>query len=272
MNTLFYDLKPDIILAAVESAGFDPTGHCMALNSYENRVFDIRLADDSHIIVKFYRPGRWSREQIEEEHSFLFELQENDIPVCTPLHLAGGGSLRETEGILYAVWPRTGGRQRDEFTDVQLLMLGRLIARIHNTGAAKETVHRRTLDGDTYGRNVLSFLREHDFLPQSCEARYSDAVNRVADIYDNISKSVPYHRIHGDCHQGNLLSGTDGWFFLDFDDFVRGPAVQDLWMLLPVTSREGLRQRELLLDGYRTFRDFDQSWLRLIEPLRALRY
>ncbi len=160
----------------------------------------------------------------------------------------------------------------DEFTDQQLLMLGRLIARIHNTAASRDAVYRRTLSGDSYGRQPLQFLLNNNFLPEQCRERYTAVVHAIANIYDSLSRNVPYHRIHGDCHQSNLLSGDAGFFFLDFDDFLTGPAVQDLWMLVPVTDREGLRQRQVLLEGYRQFRDFDTSWLRLVEPLRALRY
>lgn len=272
MKNQFFNLTPEIILHAVEELGFEPTGHTMALNSYENRVFDIKLEDDSNIIVKFYRPGRWSKEQIEEEHRFLLELQENEIPVCAPLVDKDGRSLHTIENIYYAVWERTGGRMADEFSDRNLEILGRYIARIHTVGAGSKIEYRRRLTGDSYGREPLNFLLDHDFLPESCRERYSAAVHEIADIYDRLCEGVPFHRIHGDCHQGNLLNGTSGWFFLDFDDFLEGPAVQDIWMLVPVTDREGLRQRQILLDGYRQLREFDSSWLRLIEPLRALRY
>lgn len=272
MNTLFFDLTPEVIIKAVERLGYELTGHCMALNSYENRVYDLKLKNDTHIVTKFYRPGRWTLEQIQEEHSFIFELQKDEIPVCAPVIFPDNESVHETEGIYYAVWPRTGGRSIDEFSDQQLQILGHLIARMHNTAAAKKTQYRRSLTGDTYGRKPLQFLLEKGFLPEHCKARYANAVNEIADIYDKLSKDIPSHRIHGDCHQGNLLNGEQGMYFLDFDDFLVGPAVQDIWMLVPVTDREGLRQREVLLDAYRQFRDFDSAWLRLVEPLRALRY
>lgn len=272
MSNFFYNLTPDVVLKAVEQVGFQPTGHCMALNSYENRVYDLKLEGGSHVVVKFYRPGRWSREQIQEEHVFLHELREDEIPVCAPLRLPEGGTLREIEGIYYAVWPRTGGRQADELSDGQLQVLGRLLARIHNMGAAREAVHRIHLTGETYGLQPLAFLEEHGFLPDHCRARYRDAVKEVARVYGDLSTDVPFHRIHGDCHLGNLLHGSEGWFFLDFDDFLTGPAVQDVWMLVPARDREGLRQREVFLDAYRLFRDFESSWLRLVEPLRALRF
>lgn len=272
MSNFFFNLTPDIVIRAVEQGGFEPTGHCLALNSYENRVYDLMLEDGSHVVSKFYRPGRWTREQILEEHAFLHELRSDEIPVCAPLPFPGGGTLREVEGILYAIWPRTGGRVPDELSDEEIGILGRLCARIHNNGAAKTAAHRIALTGESYGLQPLAFLEEHDFLPPHCRARYRNAVLEVVDIYGTLAKGVPFHRIHGDCHLGNLLHGSEGWFFLDFDDFLTGPAVQDMWMLVPARDREGLRQREVFLDAYRQFRDFDAAWLRLIEPLRALRY
>lgn len=272
MNNFFYQLTPDIIIKALELVGFEPTGHCMALNSFENRVYDLRLEDGSHVVGKFYRPGRWTREQIREEHQFLFELQEDEIPVCAPLRFPDGDTIHEIEGIYYALWPRTGGRVPDELNDAQLQMLGRLCARIHNRGGSGKPAHRIELTGTTYGLEPLAYLEENNFLPAHCRERYRAAVTEVVDIYESLRAGVPFHRIHGDCHLGNLLHGNDGYFFLDFDDFLTGPAVQDLWMLVPARDREGLRQRGVFLDAYRVFRDFDDSWLRLVEPLRALRF
>jgi len=244
----------------------------MVLNSYENRVYDLTLEDDSHIITKFYRPGRWSLEQITEEHRFLAELAENDIPVCSPLPFADGRTVHEAEGIYYGIWPRTGGRSSDELSDTELEILGRLLARIHNTGAAAKNSGRLVLNTENYAHMPLEFLTANGFLPDQYIKRYSAAVKEIAEIYDSLSADVPLHRIHGDCHLGNLLHGPEGWFFLDFDDFLTGPAVQDIWMLVPARDTTGLAQRQVFLEAYRQFREFDDSWLRLIEPLRALRY
>ncbi|MBN1531073.1 MAG: serine/threonine protein kinase [Spirochaetes bacterium] len=271
-ENFFYNLTPDIIMKALEQSGFEPTGHCLALNSYENRVYDLRLEDGSHVVAKFYRPGRWSRQQILEEHEFLLDLGNDEIPVCAPLPLPGGTTLEEIQGLLYAIWPRTGGRVPDELSDEEVAMLGRLCARIHNNGAAKPAPHRISLTGDAYGLKPLAFLEEGGFLPPHLRDRYRAAVLEIVEIYEALRRDVPMHRIHGDCHLGNLLRGGQGWFFLDFDDFLSGPAVQDLWMLVPARDREGLRQREIFLEAYRQFRDFQYSWLHLIEPLRALRY
>lgn len=271
MTDLFLRLTPDWVLRAVEAGGFEPSGHCLALNSLENRVYDLRLEDGTHVVAKFYRPGRWSRDQILEEHQFLFELQEAEIPVCAPIRFANGQTLHEVEGINYAVWPRTGGRAPDELDDETVEMLGRLVARMHNVGAGKAAKFRRRLTADTYIREPIAWLDQHSVLPREWAERYKKTALQIAEIHQQRSRGVPEHRIHGDCHLGNLLRGRDGLFFLDFDDLLTGPAVQDLWMLVVGRDEHAIAQREVFLEGYRQFRPFEQRWLQLIEPLRALR-
>lgn len=268
----FYDLTTDAILSAVDDSGFQTTGHCLALNSLENRVYDLKLEDGSHIIAKFYRPDRWNKEQIEEEHSFLFELQSEEIPVCAPLRFPEGNSLKQWDGIHFALWPRTGGRMPDEFSDEELRQLGRLIARIHNIGARVPAKDRPTMNEDSYGRAPLQFLLENEFLPDHIRPGYEKAVKEICEIYTQLSQGIDTIRIHGDAHGGNLLRGPEGWFFLDFDDFVNGPPVQDIWLLAGQQGLEGMRNRAILLEGYRQFRQFPDSWLNLVEPLRALRF
>jgi len=272
LTDFFLELTPDRVLMAIEAAGFAPTGHCTPLTCLENRVYDLRLEDERHIVAKFYRPGRWTREAILEEHRFLADLREAEIPVCAPLPFPGGETLLEVEGIHFAIWPRTGGRSPDELADDQIQILGRLLARIHNVGAARDAPHRARLDAPTSALAPLAFLEDRSFLPAQCARRYRSCVEQVAEIYTERSRGVPVHRIHGDCHMGNILCGDSGWFFLDFDDMVVGPAVHDVWMLLPGRDSEGFRQRSLLIDAYRQFRDFESPWLRLVEPLRAFRF
>ncbi len=222
---LFLGLSPDRVLQAVEVGGWQPTGHCTPLNALENRVYDLRLEDDSQIVVKFYRPGRWSREAILDEHRLLAALRAEEIPVCAPLCFDDGDTLHETDGIFYAVWPRTGGRSPDELSDAEVAVLGRLLARIHNVAAVSEASNRRTLDSQSFPLTSLARLEERGFLPPSCAGRYRAAVEQVTALYDDWSRDTPVHPIHGDCHRGNLLFGDEGWFFLDFDDMVVGPAV-----------------------------------------------
>ncbi len=271
-KNFFFHLTPDVILQAIKKSGLDPIGNFILLNSYENRVYDLTLNDNSRVISKFYRPGRWTGEQILEEHAFLLELRNNGIPVCAPMHFPDRKTLHEIEGIFYALWPRTGGRVPDELTDEALRMLGKFLAGIHNTGASKKSIVRKELTGQHYGLESLEYIEQNGLLPEHLKARYADAVKRIVEIYESLRKDVPFHRIHGDCHLGNLLNGKDGWFFLDFDDFLTGPAVQDIWMIVPARDEEGLRQRNIFIEAYSAIRNFDPSWMLLIEPLRALRY
>lgn len=272
MGARFEALGPEAALDVVEGAGLVPSGHCAVLRALENRVYDVRLEDGRHVVVKFYRPGRWSRAAVEDEHRFLLDLRAAEISVCAPLVLPDGGTVGVHGGILFGLWPRTGGREPDELGDESLVILGRLLARIHNVGATRRAAARPILDADTALIDPLDELLERCLLPPHCEARYVDAVEALADAYDEALAGVPLLRIHGDCHRGNLLHGREGWFFLDFDDFVVGPAVHDVWMLAPGRDAEGERQRARLLEGYRQFRDFEPRWLGLVEPLRAARF
>lgn len=269
---LFFSLTPDWVLRAVEAGGFAPTGHIMALHCLENRVYDLKLEDGSHVVAKFYRPGRWSYDAILEEHDFLFDLDDAEVPVCAPLQFEDGESLHEVEGIYYAVWPRTGGRSPEELDDGQVEILGRLVARIHNVGALHPVEERGKLDGTSYALKPLEYIEAQGFLPPEWAGRYRNIVEQIANLYDELAEGVPTFRIHADCHYGNLLNRGDGWFFLDFDDFVEGPAVQDVWLLVPGRDEEGARQRDIFIDSYRTFREFEPRWMGLVEPLRALRY
>jgi Ser/Thr protein kinase RdoA (MazF antagonist) len=272
VEDLFLRLTPDRVLGAVEAGGLEPSGHCSPLTCLENRVYDVRLHDGRHVVAKFYRPGRWTREAILEEHAFLRDLREAEIPVCAPLAFPDGDTLHRVEGIHYAIWPRTGGRAPDELGDEEIAVLGRLLARIHNVGATRPAPHRRALDARSAALEPLAQLEEGGHLPGAFARRYRQAVEAVVGLYESWSAGVPVHRIHGDCHPGNLLRGDEGWFFLDFDDFVVGPAVHDVWMLLPGRDADGRRQRERLVEAYGQFRDFEARWLRLVEPLRAFRF
>ena len=277
----FYELTPERILDAVERLGLRCTGRCMALNSMENRVYDVEVEvaepvetpSDRFRIVKFYRPGRWTREQILEEHRFLLDLVEHEVPAVAPLELPGAETLATIEdiGIHYAVFPRVGGRMPDELDDDQLLQMGRLLARLHNVGATRDAPTRLRLDPATYGRANLAFLLEEGLLPDSGRERYRMLVERICDVSEPWFSETRYQRIHGDCHLGNVLHGRTGFFLIDFDDMVRGPCVQDLWLIVPGNDPASRAKLETLLEGYEQMRDFDRRTLRLIEALRALR-
>jgi Ser/Thr protein kinase RdoA (MazF antagonist) len=280
----FFELTPDKVLAAVESAGLRTTGRCLALNSFENRVYDVELeweGEDKpphpsfhHRIAKFYRPGRWSREQVLEEHRFVSELAEAEIPAIAPLAFEDGSTLQrmpESE-IFFALFRKVGGRAPDELSLEQLVRIGRLLGRIHNVGATSRAPSRVRLGPDTYGRANLDFLLQGEWIPLEFRSRYRAAVEAILEKTTPWFQDVETHRLHGDCHLGNLLWSVEGPFFLDFDDMVSGPAVQDLWLLLPGRDEESRRRMEALLEGYEEMRRFDRSTLRLVEPLRALRY
>ena len=268
----FNNLTPDQVFDAVESDGRRCTGRFIILNSYENRVYQLELDDETMVVGKFYRPGRWSRETILAEHRFLAELREVEIPVACPLVLEDGETLGKVDGIYYALFPRVGGRSPDELSDEQIRMMGRLLARIHNVGAQADEKHRTTLNPASYGSANLEFMLEHGLIHSDAVAAYEASVEALLTRITPMFNHCKNIRIHGDCHRGNLLLTPEGPTFLDFDDMVMGPAVQDIWMMIPSYDAEGAAQRELLLEGYEAFRSFDRFELQLVEPLRALRF
>ncbi len=280
----FSRLSPDWILDAVESLGLRADGRLSALNSYENRVWQIGVESDSaagsFVVAKFYRPERWSEEQLLEEHDFVREMAQAELPVVAPLEIAGK-TLQTFSGFHFAVFPRQGGRA-PELGDPEVLeWLGRLMARIHNVGARAPFVSRERLDPDSFGYASRDWLLDSRMIPEEIESIWAGVVDHaldaVAACYERAG-SVRYLRLHGDCHAGNVLwspSGSDGRgggpHFVDFDDARMGPAVQDLWMLLSGEEDEMAGQRHHVLRGYESLRDFDHGELHLIEALRTLR-
>ncbi len=296
MSESFQTLTPERVLDAVERLGQRCTGRFLVLNSYENRVYQIELEPQGEdlrgevVVAKFYRPGRWSQAALEAEHAFLDELAADEVPAVCPLPLsasppggAGGAvgagegrTLGETDGLYFALFPKVLGRAPEEPDDALLRRLGRLLARLHTVGARRPAPDRLVLTPETYGRKNLADLVENDHLPPEVQAQYISSVEALLSRIEPLFIDVPLHRIHGDCHAGNLLhdrhGDKDAIHLLDFDDFLTGPAVQDIFMLVPSADAEGRRQRGVLLSGYTELRDFDPAWLRLVEPLRALRY
>ncbi|MBW2264520.1 MAG: serine/threonine protein kinase [Deltaproteobacteria bacterium] len=270
---LFFSLTPERVLDAVEEQGGLTTGLCYALNSLENRVYEVEIEDSSRIVGKFYRPDRWSRETILDEHALLAALHEAEIPVCPPLPFSDGSTLHRTqEGIFFALFPRTGGRAVEELDTSGYTQLGRLIGRIHNVSASLSLPHRHEISPRTYGRQCLDTILERTTITEGLKVRYVDAVERLIDIGTRRFEGKETFVVHGDCHRGNLLSGPGGWFFLDFDDSGTSPPVQDIWLLLPARRADCPREIEAMIEGYEEFRSFDHSSLALIEVLRALRY
>lgn len=271
--TPFANLTPDLVLDAVEETGLRVDGRLLALNSYENRVYQVGIEEAAPVIVKFYRPDRWSNAAILEEHAFTTALAEAEIPAVTPLAF-GGKTLHEHGDYRYALTPRRGGRAPDlERADV-LVRAGRLLARIHALGAVDPFVHRPRLDVTTFGEHPRDYILAEGWVPSDLEPAYRDlverALNMVRDCYGRAG-SIALIRLHGDCHRGNILWRDDGPHFVDFDDARMGPAVQDMWMLLAGDRFDMTSQLGALLDGYEDFASFDRGELHLIEALRTLR-
>lgn len=272
----FAGLTPGCILDAVENVGFACDGRLLALNSYENRVWQIGIDDSAPVIAKFYRPHRWSDEQIAEEHAFVAEMAEAELPVVAPL-LIDGRSLSLHEGFRFAVYPRQGGRA-PEFDDPKVLeWMGRLMARLHCVGERKPFLVRETLNLQGFGVDSCDWLLGNEIIPFELETIWEGVANQALDgvryCYERAGE-VGHLRLHGDCHAGNVLwtSGDQsGPNFVDFDDARMGPAIQDLWMLLSGNPEEMGQQFNHVLAGYETFRDFDDHELHLIEALRTLR-
>lgn len=278
----FFELTPERVLAAVERLGTRCTGRVLALNSMENRVYEVELDVDlgpqagkwdAYRVVKFYRPGRWTREQILEEHAFLQDAAAAEIPVVVPIPFENGETIATVEDapIYYSVFPKVAGRIRDELTDPELEQIGRLIARLHAIGATRPFKHRLSLTCQTYGYENLKYLQEHRLLPTSVEAHYLTVAERILKTTEPWFSQVAMQRIHGDCHLGNILWWGAQCFMVDFDDSLQGPCMQDLWLLTPGRDEDSMRRQERIIQGYETMRSFDRSSIRLREPLRALR-
>jgi Ser/Thr protein kinase RdoA (MazF antagonist) len=269
-----YDaLTPELLLDAVESRGHRCDGRLLALNSFENRVYQVWLEDGSSLVAKFYRPKRWSNDAILEEHAFALELAAREIPIVAPLAVEGK-TLAEHGGYRFALYPRRPGRTPELEDTETLRWLGRFIARIHAVGRLERFAHRPSIEIRSFGREPSAYVIEHDFVPQELKATYAsvvdDVLGRVETAYERAGP-VRAVRLHGDCHAGNILWTGDGPHFVDLDDARMGPAVQDLWMWLAGDRETMQQQLNAVIAGYREFDDFDPAELWLIEALRTLR-
>lgn len=269
----FADLTPDDFLGALDTLGFHCDGRFLALNSYENRVYQVGLDDNSLIVVKFYRPNRWSDDAILEEHTFTQELADCDISVVPPTAI-DGRTLHAAEGFRLAVYPCRGGRA-PELDDLDMLeQLGRLVARIHLVGEQEDFQHRPSIDVDSYLVEPSNTVMQSGYLPFELEETYEALVGEIRDAVELcVERSGGYDviRLHGDFHPGNVLVNNGVFHIVDFDDCRSGPSVQDLWMFLSGDREEQRPQLHALLDGYEQFRSFDASELHLVEALRSLR-
>ena len=267
----YAQLTPDVILDALESVGFSPSGSLIGLNSFENRVYQIGLNDDDFVVAKFYRPGRWGHNEILEEHAFTQELLDAELSVVAPIR-RDGQSLFEFEGFLFAVFPRQGGHPPEIESEHNLAIMGRTLGRLHALGSATSFQHRPNLGWQTMGADARQYLLNSNFIPDDLITAYESVTEHLLQSVAQImSLDYPSQRIHGDCHLGNVLWRDDIPHFVDFDDTLMGPAIQDLWMLLSGDFDERSRQMRILADAYDTFHRFDATQVRLIEALRTLR-
>lgn len=270
----FGDLTPDLMIHALEDVMEIPfTSLAAPLPSYINRVYEFQSEDSTRYIAKFYRPGRWKKEAIEEEHKFVLDCAEADIPVIAPLPSKSGKTVFETDqGVFFAVYPKRFGRELELHNDENWVRLGAVIARLHNAGASSHAESRLKLHPEVTTLSDINILLDGGFVSKT----YRDVFKTVCfSIYDEICgvfEDIESIRIHGDCHRGNILERPEeGIMIIDFDDMMVGPPIQDMWLLLPDHLTNCQYEVDLLVEGYEQFRDFDDYMLNLVEPLRAMR-
>ncbi|HMP89455.1 MAG TPA: serine/threonine protein kinase [Kiritimatiellia bacterium] len=270
----FSHLTPDHVIEHVEEAlGHRCSNMCRQLNSYINRVYELQAEDGRWLIAKFYRPGRWSVDALRDELEFLHELAEKELPVVSPLITENGGLLEDTRGVHFTVFPKMGGRPLVEPSPERWLELGRLLARVHEVGSAREPRDRIVLHPEESTVDHLDAILDVGFPYAGLRRQYEDLVHDLIDEIAPRFDDIELIRIHGDCHAQNLLDRPDEPLrLIDFDDMALGPSVQDVWMLLPDRVENSRRELDLLLDGYETFRPMPLNEMCLVEPLRAMRF
>jgi len=269
----FAGLSPDLICDLTDRTGLTTDSRLLALNSYENRVWQVGLEDDSPIVAKFYRPGRWSDEAILEEHAFAIELEEAGLSVVAPLKI-DGQTLFESDGFRYALFPRRGGHAPELAHEPTLRVIGRALGRLHAVGAIRAFEHRPNLIDSSRGREAVETLLEGHWIPAHLETAFASLSEHLLEAIEATwqrAGTIQSIRLHGDCHPGNILWRDDQAHFVDLDDCLNGPAVQDLWMLISGERGDRETQLEWLLEEYTRFHAFHPAELHLIEPLRGLR-
>ncbi len=270
--TPFAGLTPEAILDALDSIGIHSDGRILALNSYENRVYQAQCYDNPPVIVKFYRPHRWTNQQILEEHSFIQELAEAEIPVVAAQSLHNS-TLHTFKDFRFSVFRKQSGRAPELDSPEVLPWLGRLIGRIHLIGATQPFTYREQVDIEQYAIKSGEYLLSHDFIPPDIKPAYEAALTLSIDAMQACYKAageVNYIRTHADCHLGNIL-WADGPNFVDFDDCRMAPAIQDIWMFLSGDAKEMSQQLDMFLDGYEDFYQLNPRQLYLVEALRTMR-
>ncbi len=274
-DSAFPELGPETVLNLVEeSLGVPCTNLCRQLSSYINRVFELMTVDNRGIVVKFYRPGRWSQEALQDEQDFLLELDTQEIPVVPPLLLKNGETLGGYQNLFFSVFPHCGGRSSDEFSEDQWMEIGRLLGRSHAVGAVHAAKDRVRMTPDRLTSDQISFILESGVIGYpELALRFAALCRELLDEITPLFRDIKISRIHGDCHFSNIIYRPgESFFLIDFDDMAMGPPVQDLWMLLPGKPEDYLLEIDLFLEGYETFHHFDRRSFALIEPLRAMRF
>ncbi|AWL13387.1 Stress response kinase [Saliniradius amylolyticus] len=267
----FTSLTPDLILDAIESTGIRVDSGLLALNSYENRVYQFKDESGRRLVAKFYRPERWSREQIQEEHDFALELVDNEVPIAAPL-VINQATLHPYEGFWFTLFPSVGGRQFEVDNLDQLEWMGRFIGRIHAVAKARPFEHRPAIDTNGFLSQPRAELEHSTLLPDTLKTAFFTIADQVIEQAQRLYTPTVLQRLHGDCHPGNILWHDElGPTFVDLDDCRMGPAVQDLWMMLSGDHQQQLLQMDTLVCAYEEFADFDHRQLALMEPLRAMR-
>jgi len=272
-NTPFGELGPDRILEAVESLGLDCDGRVLALNSYENRVYRIGRENETPVVAKFYRPERWTDATILEEHAFSHELLAADISVIAPLRIHEQ-TLHHDEDLRFALFPMQGGHAPEPGDKETLIHIGRALGRLHLVGASKNFIHREKLSIAKHAEDPVHYLLKAKWLPLELEDNFISLSEQLIDEIETAwqrAGNFEMLRLHGDCHPGNLLWRNDTVHFVDLDDALSGPAMQDIWMLLSGSGETRAQQLGWLLEGYEVFRKFNRTELHLIEALRAMR-
>ena len=268
----FSGLSPDTILDALESVGVRAESGLLALNSYENRVYQLLAEDRKRYVVKFYRPQRWSLAQIQEEHDFAHELAEADVPIVAPLKF-DGESLLPWHGFHFTVFPSVGGRTFDGDDYDGLMRIGQQLGRLHQVGEQRCFACRPSLDLGML-TTALDVIRNQAQIPSHIHDAFHTTLNLLAERVAsrlNRLEALPQIRLHGDAHLGNILIRDEEVHFVDLDDSRTGPVIQDLWMFLSGDREQQLSQLNALVEGYELFRDFEHKQLAFIEPLRGLR-
>lgn len=266
-------LDPDMIIHAIESLDYVSDGRILALNSYENRVYQVGLEDKTPIIAKFYRADRWTDAMIQEEHAFTLELADAEIPVVAPIAL-NNETLFNYGEYRFSLYPRFGGYAPELDNPDHLLQLGRILAQIHNIGEISAFKARPSINVEDFAIKPVKYLLENDFIPTYLEPAYStlceDLIIRIKHSYEQAGDYKTL-RLHGDCHQGNILTRDENFYIVDFDDSRSGPAVQDIWMFLSGDRQYMTAGLNDFMEGYSEFRDFEARELHLIEALRTMR-